>query len=164
MRWFQGAVLLFFVLLLCACATPKGEWFAPFAGCYETELCGSVNGVEFSVGLSMQSPSPDGTRAATLTFYAPQELAGVTLSRDAAGTVTLASGTWKLDNASLGTLVALLDVFPTDGSAVRDVEVTDSGRTRVVGDGFVVEFLSDGTPAAIQTPTLSATVVSFRAG
>ena len=164
MRWFKGAVLLLCMLLLCACATPKGEWFAPFAGCYETELCGSVNGVDFSAGLSMQSPSPDGTRAATLTFYAPKELAGVTLSRDAAGTIALSSGTWTLDNAPIGALAALLDVFPRDGGAVRNVEVTDSGRTRVTGDGFAVEFLADGTPAAIQTPTLSATIVSFRAG
>ena len=95
------------------------------------------------------------------TFYAPQSLSGVSVRRDAAGEVSVCGSELTLPD-SAARFAPLLELFPTTG-AVSAAEVTPEGRTRVAGEGFAVEFLSDGTPYLLERGACRARVVSFAA-
>jgi len=162
MRRLLALLILFGVCTCAACAHTEGDWFAPFQGDYRADLDGTANGVAFAAILAVSAPDENGARTATMTFYAPEGLRGAKLARDAAGTLTLHKDDWSLANVPVGALECLLDLFPTAGE-VQAVEMTDSGNTRVTGEGFVLELRADGTPATVETPSARATVVAWQA-
>lgn len=147
------------LLLFGACAARRTSYLAAFEAPFEAELAGEVNGVAFSAMLEA-GEGATATRAVTLTFYAPETLAGTVFCRTEAGELCLKTGdvavTVNADSA-FGELLAAIG----GESAVGKATLTDAGYTRVQGEGFSWDFRSDGTPASLITPRLTATVVRF---
>ena len=117
--------------------------------------------MEFSAELAAQPQDAQGARVMTLTFYAPDTLAGTVLTRDISGQISMA-----IDGISLplGAVAAqgygaLFALFPTDG-AVTDV-TQEEGGTRVKGADFSLLFAADGTPLAAENATACVQIKSF---
>ena len=154
------AALLFCLLPLCGCESAKGNYFAPFAKGYTAEIRGTFRGIAFEAELTCEAPAPEGGRAATLTFYAPESLAGTVVSRAADGTLSLSSGGLTVATEAAEGYRPLLEIFPATGE-VTGVAVTENGNTRVSGAGFSVDFRPDGSPAAAENSAASVVVVRF---
>lgn len=151
-------LLLICVGLLVGCA-PRSDAFAPFRGAYFAEVSGELYGISFSATVEMAAETDGGARAATITFYAPETLAGTTVTRNGAGEVTVLSGGVRMPDAG-GIGAALFSLFPAAGE-ITEVSLTDEGYTRVCGVGFVLLLRADGTPLEIKTDAVSATVVRW---
>lgn len=153
-------LILAFSLLLCACRAPRGDFFEIFESGFEAQLEGTLNGLDFTATLQMEKSEAEGVPPATVTFYAPRELAGTVLARAADGTVTLSAGELSVSlESEIG--AALFSAFPTN-AAIKEISVTDEGHTVVTFEGGELTFLSDGTPYKIKTAGVSATVVKFK--
>lgn len=155
------------VLALCllgaafAACTPHTDYFEPFRDAFEAEVEGTLNGEAFAARLLAQAaPTDGGSREVTVIFYAPEALKGTEAQRAADGGITLSSGGVVIEDARADGLLALFDLFPTSGE-VSEAALTDAGHTKVTGTGFALTFLSDGTPLAVETPSLTASVVRF---
>ncbi|MBQ3063478.1 MAG: hypothetical protein IJC99_01570 [Clostridia bacterium] len=145
-------------LLLFGCGQ-KPDTLAPFRGAYFAELSGTLYGMEFAAAVEMTAASGGGTRAATVTFYAPAALAGTTVARNQAGEINITAGDVTLPDVG-GVGAALFSLFPVSAE-ITETELTEEGHTRVCGEGFVLILLPDGTPYEIKTDAVSARVVRF---
>lgn len=152
-------VLLLFTVMLVGCRREGADFFDPFRSAYVAEVEGLLYGVSFSAKIEMGEQGEGVVAPATLTFYAPEELSGTTVTRAADGVVTLASaGVSVADVGGVG--AALFSLFPQTGSATH-AEVSEEGRTRVLWEGGEIEFLADGTPFSVRTEHVSVTIVSW---
>ncbi len=153
-------VLLFFfcLLLLPVSLLSCGEedFFLPLRGAYVAEVQGTLGELAFAAEIRREVGA-DGEDTVTVTFYAPNELVGTVLSRTAAGDTVSSEGLTVAGGAWCDALLSLL-LPRTD---VKKIAVTDTGRTRVDGDGYCFEFLADGTPVAVKTDTVAADIIRF---
>ena len=148
------------LLPLSGCENAKGDYFAPFAGGYVAEIRGTFRGIAFAAELKAGQPAPEGGRAATLTFYAPETLAGTVVARAADGALSLSVGGLTVTTDAAEGYRALIDIFPASGE-VTEVKVIENGLTRVSGEGFSVDFRPDGSPAAAENTAAAVVVVRF---
>ena len=158
------AIAVVFLTLLgigfSAC-TPHTDYFEPFRGSFTAEVEGELGGEAFTAQLRAKAaPEGGGSREVTVTFYAPESLKGTEARRSADGSVTLSSGEVVIKDARADGLAALFDLFPLSGE-VLEVELCEDEHTKVTGRGFTLTFLSDGTPLAVESPTVTANVVRF---
>lgn len=154
--------VLLFSLLLCSCTPKRGDFFEIFEGGFEAQLMGTIYELNFSATLRLEKGEDGGVSPATVTFYAPTELAGTTISRAADGTVKIVAGELAVaDTGGVG--AALFSLFPT-AAAITDTGVSDEGHTVVSFEGGELTFLADGTPYKIKTPNVTVTVVEFKSG
>jgi hypothetical protein len=157
------AFLMLFGVIFGAC-TPHTDYFEPFRGSFTAEVEGTLNGEAFVAELCADAaPEDGGSREVTVTFYAPEGLKGTEARRSADGSVTLTSGGVVIKDARAEGLHALFDLFPLSGEVI-EVELCEEEHTRVTGKGFTLTFLSDGSPLAVETPTVTANVVRFEKG
>ena len=156
------SLFLLALVLFPSCAAPRGNFFDVFGGGYTAEVEGTLYGMDFSATLKIEKGSGDGVPPATVTFYAPAELSGTVIARAGDGTVTLTAG--GLTVADMGGVgAALFSLLPTDPTIIEST-VTEEGHTLVRFEGGELTLLSDGTPFAIKTPDVTATVVEFKKG
>ncbi len=161
MKRIMLSLLLMVALAFFGCATPRGDFFDAFRAGYTAEIEGTLYGMSFSAKIEMAAMGEEGVPPATVTFYAPQEIAGTVLARAADGTVTLSSeGITAGDMGGVGAV--LLSLFPTAG-AVTETTVNDAGHTLVLCEGAELTFLPDGTPYSIKNADVIATVVKWQA-
>ena len=156
------AVVIFCVawaMLLSGCAPREGDPFAVMRGSFTAKVCGEVNGVTVEAVLEAQAAG-EGTRAVTVTVYAPSGLSGTVLRRGEDGIVQVTVGDLAVTMPVGVDFSALLDLFPTD-RAVTDITLDPSGRTTVNFAGGSIVLLSDGTPYAVCTSTANVRVVEF---
>ena len=154
------SLILLISLLLCSCAAPRGDFFEIFKSGFEAQLEGRIYELDFSATLQVEKGADGGVSPATVTFYAPKELAGTVLTRAADGAVTIEVGDLAVaDTGGVG--AALFSLFPT-AAAITDTTVSDEGHTVVSFEGGELTLLPDGTPYKIKTPDVSATVVEFK--
>ena len=153
-------VLLFLLSLLLAffslSSCGEEDFFLPFRGGFVAEVQGTLGELAFAAEICREVGS-GGVETVTVTFYAPNELAGTVLCRTAAGDTVTAEGLTVAGGAWCDALLSLL--LPREG--VKKIAVTDTGHTRVDGDEYSFEFLSDGTPVAVKTDTVVADIVRF---
>ena len=158
------AVLLAAALLaplpFSGCESAKGDYFAPFAQGYVAEIRGIFRGIAFEAELTVAAPAPEGGRPATLTFYAPESLAGTVVSRAADGALSLSAGGLTVATEAAEGYRPLLEIFPDTGE-VTEVKVTEDGNTRVSGAGFSLDLRPDGSPTAAENSAASVVVVRF---
>lgn len=153
-----SAFCLLFLLSFAACAPKKGVFDTFLAG-YTAEVEGELYGMPFSAKIEMAAARAEGKPPATVTFYAPEALSGTVVTRGETGEITVKSGSLTLaDSGGIG--AALFSLFPTAGEIVES-EIDGEGQTRLTGEGFVLTLLADGTPLAITTDAVRATVVRF---
>lgn len=161
MKRILSVFALLALVVFSGCATPNSDFFDAFREGYVAEVEGTLYGMPFSAKIEMGQQGQDVCAPATITFYAPAEISGTVIARAANGAITLTSG-----GASTGDMggvgAALFSLFPTDGS-VYETKTTEEGRTRLICEGFELEFLSDGTPYSVKTGDVSATVVRWSA-
>ena len=146
-------------LLFGGCAPAAEDYFAPFAGDFEAEFAGEFRGMEIAAVICMQAGNAEGVREATLTFYAPQALAGTVLTRDAYGNLQLTSGEVSISGKAVEGYAPLLSLFPCEG-AIHTVKL-EQGYTRVEGEGFGITFCADGTPIKAENCEIVADVIRF---
>ena len=153
-------VLLFFlcVLLLSLSFSSCGEedFFLPLRGGYVAEVQGTLGELAFAAELCREGGA-EGEETLTVTFYAPSELAGTVLCRTPVGDTVTAEGLTVEGGAWCDAFLSLL--MPRED--IKKIAVTDTGRTRVDGDGYCFEFLADGTPVAVKTDTVTADIIRF---
>ncbi|MBR2463866.1 MAG: hypothetical protein IKM42_03410 [Clostridia bacterium] len=159
MKRFLLVFSLLVALAFSGCAAPSTDFFAAFRGGYVAEVEGTLYGMPFSARIEMGKTEEVPCVPATITFYAPEEISGTVIARAADGAITLTSGGVSTGDMG-GVGAALFSLFPTSGS-VRKTETTDEGRTRLTLEGVELEFLSDGTPYAVKTEDVTATVVRW---
>jgi len=152
------------LLSLVGCA-PERDLLAPFRGAFCAEVEGTLDSVSFSARIEAEAAEPGGARAVTVTFYAPETLCGTVVAQDRDGrqTISYKELCLELPVTDEGGYGALLSLFPTEG-APSSVTLTDSGNSKVAGDGYELEFLADGTPILVAGGSVRATVISFREG
>ena len=148
---------LLLALSLCACTKQNADYFAPFREGFVAQIEGEFHGISFAAQLACEEPREDGGREATLTFYAPESLSDTVLFCDADGALFLRVG--GVTQPAPREYAALLSLFPSHAVATG---VTREGEgTRVVGDGFSLSFLADGTPVRATCGEVSVRVLSF---
>ena len=145
-------LLAFFSLFSCG----EEDFFLPFRGGFVAEVQVTLGELAFAAEICREVDAEGGDRV-TVTFYAPTELAGTVLCRTPTGDTVTAEGLTVEGGAWCDALLSLL--LPRED--VKKIAVTDTGRTRVDGDGYSFEFLSDGTPVAVKTDTVVADIVRF---
>ena len=155
------SLVLCLALACGGCGEVREDFFAPFRTPFTAQIEGTAHGVAFCATLQAEAVGENGARAQTLIFYAPDSLADTVLARDGDGLLHLSVGGVTLEGVAAQTLAPLLDLFPTAGE-VQSVTLTDQGYTRVQGDGFLLDFLPDGTPYRVQSAIAEVTVVSFQ--
>ena len=154
--------ILFLAVLLLGCGGESTDFLAPFGTSYVAEVTGTLCGLDFSATVERRAQGEDAYAPTTVTFYAPSELSGTTLTRAADGRVTVKSGGLAVgDMGGIG--ASLFDLFPTSG-AISHTEVTSEGRTRLTVGNATVELLADGTPYSVKTADVSAVVVNWNGG
>ena len=159
MRLLRVLFALCLCLLLFSCCVRQQDVFAPFRGGYVAEVTGELYGMAFSADIEMAASSGTGMRAATVTFYAPDVLSGTTVRRTADGEITVSSGGLTLSDAG-GIGASLFSLFPVSGE-ITESTLTAEGYTRLVGENFVLTLLPSGVPYAIETESVSVTVVRW---
>lgn len=159
MKRILSVFALLALVVFSGCAAPNSDFFDAFRCGYVAEVEGTLYGMSFSAKIEMGEQGENVCAPATITFYAPEEISGTVIARAADGAITLTCG-----GASTGDMggvgAALFSLFPTSGS-VRKTETTEEGRTRLTLEGAELEFLSDGTPYAVKTEDVAATVVRW---
>lgn len=151
------AVLLAVTVIL-GCTPRERDFFDVFRAGYTAEVEGTLLGVAFSAGISAEAEGA--ITPVTVTFYAPETLSGTVLSRASDGAVTLyCNGISTGDLGGFG--AALFSLFPTSGEVQRTM-LGEEQHTVIVGDGFELEFLSDGTPYRAKNADASVTVISWQ--
>ena len=153
------AVAALFLALLSAlfgCARHT-DWLEVFRPAFEAEIDGSWHDQPFSALVAAEKAPAEGAREVTVTFYAPKELAGTVLKQAGDGTVTLTAGELTLQTDAFDDIFTL---FPA-AAEVSEVTLTDEGHTALLGEGFSLTLLSDGTPYRATRGALSVTVVRF---
>lgn len=160
MRRLILVALLLFSLLTCACGAGKEDLSAVLCGPFEAELAGEMCGLSFEACLTVGQADGQGVAPATLTFYAPRELSGTVLSRDAAGTVTLCYDNVAVGEAE-GVGLLLFSLFPA-ASEIKGAALNEAGNTVVSFEGGEVELSPDGVPLAVKNADVSARVISWK--
>lgn len=127
---------------------------------FEAELAGHMYGITFQARLVLSKKGEGACAPATLTFYAPHELVGTTLSRDATGRVTMSYDDVTVSDGGGGG-AALLSLFPTASQAER-VMVNEAGNTVVLFDRTEIEFSAQGVPLFIKNDDVEAQIISFK--
>ncbi len=154
------ALLLALILILATLngCGEAGDFFAPFRGGFCAELDGTWRGIDFAARAEMQPPKEGEALAeGTITFYAPDALAGTVLRRDTTGALTLTVGT--LTCKAPDAYGALFDLFVTQGEVT---EVSLAGDiTTVTGEGFSLSLDACGTPTALSNAAAEVRVLSF---
>ena len=153
---------IFMVLCLClsACSGTDEDLSTVLEGAFEAELSGTVCGIAFEAGLTAAARSATGVTPTTLTFYAPQELSGTTLSRDGEGKVTMCYDGICIEDVG-GVGLVLLSLFPT-GQEARRAAVNEAGNTVVLFEHTEVEFSREGVPLFVKNDDVEAKIVSWR--
>ena len=159
MRRLCLVVCLCLCFFFSACSQQNAASQMPAAP-FEAELQGQACGIAFQAKLVMQARGEGTCAPATLTFYAPRELAGTMLSRDATGNVTMTYGDVTLCDVG-GVGVLLLSVFPEAKEAQR-ATVNVAGNTVVLFEQTEIEFSGDGVPLFIKNDDVQAQIVSFK--
>ena len=160
MKRMVACFLCLWLTALVGCGVKNEDFFDVFRGAYTAEVEGTLYGIEFSAKIEMGEQAEGGFVPATITFYAPKELSGTTLSRAGDGGITVKSGGLLVSDMG-GVGAALFALFPTTG-AVESVEVTEEGHTRLLLGTTEIEFLSDGTPYSVKNADLCVTVVNWQ--
>ena len=153
-------LLLFCVLLaacLLGCEGQKGDYFAPFRGCFSAEVTGRWQGEEFSARFCREK---SGT---TVTFYAPRDLCDTVIFKDTEGNIFLSVGelSLPLQGERADAYGALLSLFPEEGE-VQSVRA-ENGVTHVTGEGFSFALSADGLPLSAQNAVVSVRVSAWEA-
>ena len=160
------AGLLALCLLFAMTSCKKNEDFLDvFRAGFSAEIEGALPELAFSGELCAEPAEyrEDGTArpfCGTFTFYAPESLAGTTLTRDREGALFLTAGSLTVPLAAESDFAAIFALFPVSGN-VRTAKVNDEGQTEVTGDGFSLTFLSSGVPLAASSGNVSAKIVRF---
>ena len=162
-RLFALFLVFSLVLPLGGCAAGQEDFFAHFRAPFTAQIEGTARGVVFSASIEAGALDENGTRALTLTFYAPVHLADTTISLSPDGTLHLSVGDVTLDATAAKGFVPLLQLFPVSGE-VQSVTLTEQGHTRVQGAGFSLDFLPDGTPYRASNSAAEVTVLEFERG
>ncbi len=169
LRYYVGILLGLVCLLggLCGCETPGEE--DPFAyadKAFSATVRGSFTRIgegaaagEERVGVavpvaatvSVAAPTTDGERPMTLTFSEPAALAGVRVSRDTAGQVTVTfpgtprGPTWTDTTGAFNALLRFATVLLPAGDIVAVTPTVDGTRTVTVeGGGRRVAYTGTG--------------------
>ena len=164
MRNLRTVFLLFLIVLLipfAACGKSE-DLFARFRGAYRADIAGELHGVSFGAVLEADAVSADGSRALTLTFYAPESLFGTVLRQDSVGELSITAGEVSATHVHPEGFLPLLHLLPTEG-AVKEIALDEAGHSVVTGEGFTLVLLEDGTPIAAANADASATIVLFEA-
>ena len=153
-RHFLLFTLLFVVLICTGCKGGGEDRFAYRERNVAFVVEGTTRGFAFRAEVCREIDGGGGTRD-TLRYLSPASLAGVTLTRDFDGTLTLSAGelsrACEADEVE-GMLLPIRLLFdtPTDVQTVRH---TSDGSTRItLADGVTVVIAPDGLPATITTP------------
>ena len=160
------AVLLALCLLFAVTSCKKSEDFLDvFRAGFSAEIEGALPELAFSGELNAEPAEyrEDGTArpfCGTFTFYAPESLAGTTLTRDREGTLFLTAGSLTVPLSAESDFAAIFDLFPVSGN-VRTANVNGERQTEVTGDGFSLTFLSGGVPFSASCGNASAKIVRF---
>jgi len=155
-------LVLFVVFCLCfsACSGKNADFSDVLAGPFEAELAGEMCGIAFEAKLALEACGEAGVSPATLTFYAPRELAGTQLLRDASGVVTM-----SYDGISVGDVggvgIVLLSLFPS-AEQVKQATVNEQGNTVVLFDNAEIEFSANGVPLSVKTADVTARILSWK--
>ena len=159
MKRIFACFLCLWLAVFVGCSVKNEDFFDVFRGAYTAEVEGTLYGICFSAKIEMGEQGEGAYVPATITFYAPKELSGTTLSRGVDGGVTVKSGELTVSDMG-GVGAALFSLFECQNS-VDLVEVTEEGRTRLLAGATEFEFLPDGTPYSIKEEHANVTVVSF---
>lgn len=160
------AVSMVLCLLFSMISCRKSEDFLDvFRVGFSAEIEGALPELAFSGELCAEPAEyrEDGTArpfCGTFTFYAPESLAGTTLSRDREGALFLTAGSLTVPLSAESDFAAIFGLFPVSGN-VRTAKVNDEGQTEITGDGFSFTFLSGGVPFAASSGNASARIVRF---
>ena len=160
MRRMCFCVFMAFCLCLSACGGASENFSEVFKGPIEAELAGTVCGIAFEAKMAVFAQSGTGVVPVTLTFYAPQELSGTTLSRDGEGKVTMSYDGIAIEDVG-GVGLVLLSLFPW-GQEVRRAALNETGNTMVLFSHAEVEFSKNSVPLFIKTEDAEATIVSWQ--
>lgn len=162
MKTIRAILLLFFIPLLVffgACGE-KSDLLAPFRGAYRADLAGELRGVAFGAVLEAEAPREDGARTLTLTFYAPASLSGTVVKSTADGALSLTAGGVTVEGVQAKGFLPLLTLLPSSGD-IEKIETDGAGHSIVTGKGFTLTLTRDGTPIAVESAEVSATIVRF---
>ena len=159
MRRLLFVVLLIFCLCFSACGQKKADFSDILTGPLEAELTGEACGIAFEGKLVVAACGEAGIAPATLTFYAPRELAGTQLIRDETGAVTLSYDGVSLGDAH-GVGIVLLSLFP-GAEQVKHVALNEAGNTVVLFEGAEIEFSESGVPLRVKTADVTAQILSW---
>ena len=139
-------LLLCAVLFFSACGR-HGDPLACFRRGFAAEVTGLWRGVRFAARFEAEPVTEAGVLPLTVTFYAPEGLAGAVLRRDAAGKIslTVADMTTRDGLAGFERMIALLPV----GGEISRITVSENGQTVVQGADFCLRLQADGTPLSV---------------
>ena len=151
MKKIAGAAVVIFALLLglAGCEKAEADPLAVFRGGFSADVVGELNGTAFSAVVKADAVTETGVLPLTVTFYAPSGLSGTVLSRDTEGRVCLSAGDLTLQSLKNADFSAFFSLFPTVGE-VTEVELDQSGLTRVIFGGGSLLLLPDGTPHTVE--------------
>ena len=148
-------------LLFWGCAPQNGDYFAPFSGGFSARIEGTWQEMDFSAEVAARPQDAQGARAMTLTFYAPDTLAGTVLTCDAAGQISMELDgiSLPLEGAAAQGYGALFALFPTDGEVTSVTQ--EDGGTWVRGVNYSLLFAADGTPLATENAAARVQMTKF---
>ena len=163
MRGKIAATLVTVALLLCTvcsagCAPHTGDWFSAFSEGFSADMTGELYGMPFSALLEAGAPDAQGVREATLTFYAPEALAGMTVRHRGGETVELSVGEVCIEREAAG-YAALFALFPASGT-VGEVRL-EGEESVVVCEGVTLRFGADGAPVGAENTAAQVRVLQF---
>ncbi len=164
-------ILLLCALLLCACGKAKKDavlWYQQGPAEISGELQGE--GGTYTVTLSLGRVDDTGSRDITLSFSAPEEIAGIVfrLRGDTAfavyDTVEI-----PLSKEAVGNLFAPAQLFALREEDINDIQTGEDGATMIkLSDGqnyWDISTDTEGIPqsisATVSGETLSFTITSF---
>lgn len=167
-RGYRGLLVVPVVLCLLfsmVSCRENEDFLDVFRAGFSAEIEGTLPELSFSGELCAEPAEyrEDGTArpfCGTFTFYAPESLAGTTLSRDREGALFLTAGELTVPLSQDSDFAAIFALFPVAGN-VRTAKVNGEGQTELTGDGFSLVFLSGGVPLSANTGNVSAKIVRF---
>ena len=158
-RMVMGLICLCLVVFF-GCGVKNEDFFEVFRSPYAAEVEGVLYGIEFSAKIEMGESVEGGCAPATITFYAPKELAGTTLSRAADGGILVKSG--GLLASDMGGVGAALFSLLEFSGGVQSVEMNEEGHTCLLLGATEIELLGDGTPYLVKNEDVRITVLHWQ--
>lgn len=153
-------ICVIFCLCFPACSGKNADFSEVMAGPFEAELAGEVCGIGFEAKLVLEACGEAGVSPATLTFYAPRELAGTQLTRDATGAVVMSYDGVVLGDVG-GVGILLLSLFPS-AEQVKQATLNGDGNTVVLFESVEIEFSPDGVPLGVKTADVTARILNWK--